>query len=962
MQVRHKATASLVCSGDILPFSESRFGSASDSNLIMQSSGKYKLAEASKYDPAEGEAQVLEAKEALRSEKKQKAGVLDFLNSGDSDIYFNGAGDPEIDDRLSTKSIEHAWSLSHNDHRYKRQNWETIDRVAEILRQYDQIMIEIKGETGTAEHAPEKLAAYFGLNRTRDVKRIMDRLAEMRAEACKQALILRGIAPERLFVTFKGKSGNVRTNFIPRSMHNSTDLAKGVTSLFEFINKDLVFPNATDPKLLPLSQAWAIEHSTPKIRLKNRETLKSIADRMRDYPMLHLEVHVAVQSALASDRDTPRRLLAHFPGAAHAMLEAEIPRAFRRYDHNKSGDLDVLELADALRDLGVQTDSSQAKNVLDRYDSNRSGLLELNEFTTLVHELRRFQADFGSATDAPKENAGPASAAQASIEAHAAFEQLAKARLEALLTAFVQLGLPSSRIYGRFAVGAPSDTITFKACTPDERKQVTDASHDNVLHDDNRASAHIVTVGQEERLTATLHGVSATQPKLSGVTATVRLDTKDALYADERYLLECVAAPHLGVPYSTVEFVMPPRHEKLDMEIDRARGHCIFVLVDSRAGVPDHWTAALPLPSNANLRVRHKTWGIVATLDGKESLHAHRELKDTLFVGEEYSLELYDSPMLEPTSKTFVVEYLDRQTVKLEVSRRWRDVTVALKYLADEIEPFPYDIREETVTIALKHKTVATVTTTGIARNGLADLPGADAVYVGMTYRVELQNADHVTARPTEFTVKPPLITNVDHGMEVPPQLVELPVHAATGMVKIQLRNLLHASGYPLESLPLPPITFDIFPTPKRTQPKASGTTDADGRYTLNAGAQLYVGRTYTLEVNKSDNRYQIENASIEFTVVKGVQTVNLDVQRATGDVSAIFTTLHANTNHWARGLKLPSPFEYRIVHRKLGVTAYSAELGGLDEKWMDTMRTNLPSAHTLFVGEEYTIEVGYQV
>ena len=97
-----------------------------------------------------------------------------------------------------------------------------IDGIAAIMRDYDQITLEVHGETGPADHAPIDLAAFFGLDRTKDVQRIMDRLAESRAEACRLALMKRGVPAERLFVSYKGRGGHIRTDFIPRSSHDAS--------------------------------------------------------------------------------------------------------------------------------------------------------------------------------------------------------------------------------------------------------------------------------------------------------------------------------------------------------------------------------------------------------------------------------------------------------------------------------------------------------------------------------------------------------------------------------------------------------------------------------------------------------------------------------------------------------------------------------------------------------------------
>ena len=71
--------------------------------------------------------------------------------------------------------------------------------------------------------------------------------------------------------------------------------------------------------------------------------------------------------------------------------EDDIKAAFRRFDDDNSGDIDVSELREALKHLGVNADGSQARAVMQRYDGG-SGTLKLPEFRRLVTELRQFKS------------------------------------------------------------------------------------------------------------------------------------------------------------------------------------------------------------------------------------------------------------------------------------------------------------------------------------------------------------------------------------------------------------------------------------------------------------------------------------------------------------------------------------------------------------------------------------------
>ena len=117
--------------------------------------------------------------------------------------------------------------------------------------------------------------------------------------------------------------------------------------------------------------------------------------------------------------------------------------------------------------------------------------------------------------------------------------------------------------------------------------------------------------------------------------------------------------------------------------------------------------------------------------------------------------------------------------VEVEISRKWRNLTVVLKCVTDEIESFPYDIRTDVVTVAARHKTLSKITTSGRTKQGAAELPGADALYVGMTYRLEVIETEHVSSSTTEVVVMP--------GSS--PLLVKLPVGPAAGRRFVRSRQ-----------------------------------------------------------------------------------------------------------------------------------------------------------------------------
>jgi hypothetical protein len=73
----------------------------------------------------------------------------------------------------------------------------------------------VHGGTGGARQAPRSLADYLKLDQQEDLQRIMDFLAEQRANACRKALVEMGVPEGQLFVTARGCSGRISVEFTP---------------------------------------------------------------------------------------------------------------------------------------------------------------------------------------------------------------------------------------------------------------------------------------------------------------------------------------------------------------------------------------------------------------------------------------------------------------------------------------------------------------------------------------------------------------------------------------------------------------------------------------------------------------------------------------------------------------------------------------------------------------------------
>ena len=110
-----------------------------------------------------------------------------------SSIHFRSADDKEIDDVKDCWSVEYRGDTSKLKH-----NKEVLDKIAHYLTMYADIGMQIHGRTGDVKEAPKSLAKHFNKRPKEDVVEICELLAKARAEACRDALISRGVDDSRL--------------------------------------------------------------------------------------------------------------------------------------------------------------------------------------------------------------------------------------------------------------------------------------------------------------------------------------------------------------------------------------------------------------------------------------------------------------------------------------------------------------------------------------------------------------------------------------------------------------------------------------------------------------------------------------------------------------------------------------------------------------------------------------------
>lgn len=69
------------------------------------------------------------------------------------------------------------------------------------------------------------------------------------------------------------------------------------------------------------------------------------------------------------------------------MQKEEIHTAFLMFDKDKSGTIDLTELRDAMKALGLHFSKQETIEIMERIDKDGSGQLEIDEFTALMSEI-----------------------------------------------------------------------------------------------------------------------------------------------------------------------------------------------------------------------------------------------------------------------------------------------------------------------------------------------------------------------------------------------------------------------------------------------------------------------------------------------------------------------------------------------------------------------------------------------
>jgi Ca2+-binding EF-hand superfamily protein len=318
----------------------------------------------------------MHASEASIAAYEEATSALQSLQT----VEFNGAR--EMATKLSQLGVAQAWSVDHLDVEMRRRNHEVLQMVVSILRRYPELVCEVHGTTTTTRTCDPDLAAFFHLDPAKQMKRAMDCLARERAAACVDALVARGVEARRLRVTFKGCAGAQRVYFIARATFRSpvsydpNDEADAIFSQYDTGNSGSI--DMTELRVC-LNELGVQTDTRGAVKvLEGFDANENGKLDFFEFKKLVLKLR-QYQSRLANRYDP----------------QDATDNVLMQFDVDGSGEIDVVEVRDALNALQIVTDDAGATGVMRKYDSDHSGRLEHAEFKRLVIELRAFQASRG---------------------------------------------------------------------------------------------------------------------------------------------------------------------------------------------------------------------------------------------------------------------------------------------------------------------------------------------------------------------------------------------------------------------------------------------------------------------------------------------------------------------------------------------------------------------------------------
>ena len=374
---------------------------------VVVASGIAGEPEAAEYEgelAAESSSMTLRAEEATRRISEAAARHL---------FAFHGVDEPQLPSAAAT------WSVHHGDVAARAENWRCLSAVAAAFSDYPDLHLEVAVATYLPPRAPVLLAAHFGSHEV-EAGPVMLRLARERAQAILEALVQVGVPERRLLATFCSASAADSVSFCARTTawrrtavatqahEAAARLAASAQSQLSALlapADKLAFEGVVTPQAgtARFGHGDVLLHSDRGIggTALSDDSLRRIFDsipRSHDGSMAATELEPAlVQLGVDSSSPKARNLLSRYHTYERVRLTLQEFSSLMRDFSSLSPEEPPLAIAStemrrAIEQLGLHATAEQAAAVLSRYDADASGRLDFDEFCRLVADVAAFQS------------------------------------------------------------------------------------------------------------------------------------------------------------------------------------------------------------------------------------------------------------------------------------------------------------------------------------------------------------------------------------------------------------------------------------------------------------------------------------------------------------------------------------------------------------------------------------------
>ena len=326
-----------------------------------------------------------------------------------------------------------------------------------------------------------------------------------------------------------------------------------------------------------------------------------------------------------------------FSGVANpaARPDAAVVDAFKQFDRDASGLLEMREVGPVLSHLGLQADEAVMYEVGRRYDTSTDGKLDLMEFARLVSEVQAYRQMGGANASSFAVGQGT-SAVRCQVDGNLAGLYVGEP---------YQLVVPCTELFDESSVDFAVSDQHHTSCILQLRRAAADLGvtlHSTTAGKQHWAATLPLPGGISYRVVHKQLGVVVSAGTTGIDSHSILPAAGGAVLVGERYQLQVERTDSFRMADGEAarSFFVAGRSHEASLQLMRQGGSVELLFKSAKAGTA-HWSSPLPLPVGIAFNVYHKHLACVV-LNGCTTSRGNfmTDGVDALFVGEAYVLEV----------------------------------------------------------------------------------------------------------------------------------------------------------------------------------------------------------------------------------------------------------------------------------------------------------------------------------